>query len=301
MAGSNEPREKAVPKYFIKTPDMPVLQDVSKDKRNAKIGRVLIGASVVLIVIGLLIQALSVALGGDAGAILLSLCVAPPLLMLGLWRQISANNSRKRKEQANAEAMAKYQEAFDKAEPKPSDQQMDNWLNGDVQRITQEGLQKLDLELSQLLRDPIIVIGPSRNAAARMGSDSILRFTQYDVVCVFLTNYHLAAFNGRLDMRDGVLTRESTQEYHYSDVISVATRTESSETFTLVVDGQHKSIPLFQEFALSVASGEQIRVVTAFPNLENYVQKGKMPVTGADQAISAIRARLREKKGGVEV
>lgn len=297
MAGSNEPREKAVPKYFIRTPDKPILEDVARDKRNATFGGVLMLVSLILVPLNWLLGLLGVFFL-DIGTLLF---LASVLLIVGLWRYISANNSRKRKEKANAEAMARYQEAFDKAEPKPSDQQMDNWLNADVQRITQEGLQKLDLELSQLLREPIIVIGPSQNAAARVGDDNILRFTQYDVVCVFLTNYHLAAFNGRLDMSDGVLTRESTQEYHYSDVISVSTRTESSQTFTLVVNGQHKSIPLFQEFALSVASGEQIRVVTAFPNLEDYVQKGKMPVTGADQAISAIRARLREKKGGVEV
>lgn len=297
MAGSNEPREKAVPKYFIRTPHKPILEDVARDKRNATFGGVLMLVSLILVPLNWLLGLLGVFFL-DIGTLLF---LASVLLIVGLWRYISANNSRKRKEKANAEAMARYQEAFYKTEPKPSDQQMDNWLKGDVQRITQEGLQKLDLELSQLLREPIIVIGPSQNAAARVGDDNILRFTQYDVVCVFLTNYHLAAFNGRLDMSDGVLTRESTQEYHYSDVISVSTRTESSQTFTLVVNGQHKSIPLFQEFALSVASGEQIRVVTAFPNLEDYVQKGKMPVTGADQAISAIRARLREKKGGVEV
>lgn len=301
MAGSNEPREKAVPKYFIKTPEKPILEDVSRDKRNATIGGVLMLLSLILAAIAviwplqqLFWQITRIYLGfGNM------LFLASVLLIIGLWRYTSANSSRKRKEKDNAEAMAKYQEAFDKAEPKPSDQQMDAWLNGDVQRVKQDGLQKLDLEHTPLLRDPIVVIGPSQNAAARAGEDGILRFTYYEVVCVYLTEYHLAAYNGRLDMHDGVVTRESTQEYHYSDVISVSTRTESSLTFTLVVNGQHKSIPLFQEFALSVASGEQIRVVTAFPNLDEYIQKGKMPITGADQAITAIRSRLREKKGGV--
>lgn len=288
MAGSTESREKAVPKYFRTTPEKPEEPNFGGSQAAMAIGAV-------VAFVGLLLM-----LSGDFGGVCLG------LLAIGgggflLFTGFTAYTTKK---SSYSKAMEEYNEAYEKAEPKPTDQQIDQWLNADIARLKDESLIKLDLvhlEPDQFARDPkkpITVIGPAAKAAVKMGDDHRLRFSKYDMVFAYLTEYHLAAFNCTLDMTDGVVTRESTQEYHYSDVVSVSTRTESSETFTLYVNGEAKNIPLYQEFALSVASGEQIRVVTAFPKLADYIDKGELPPTGADEAITAIRSRLREKKGG---
>lgn len=290
MAGSTEPREKAVPKYFRKTPEMPAKPDLHGPRAAMAIGTI-------VAVLGCLLAALtSSSFDAEALACLGWFGAFGGLVPL-FWGLVKT--SAKTTEYQSR--MKTYKEEYEKAEPKPTDQQMDQWLAGDIARLKKEALHKLDLVPEQLLRDPddpILVIGPAPNAEVRVGDDLKLRFSKYNMVFIYLTDYHLAAYNCTLDMTDGVVTRESTQEYHYADVVSVSTRTESSETFTLYVNGEAKNIPLRQEFALSVASGEQIRVVTAFPKLAEYIEKGELPPTGADEAIAIIRSRLREKKGG---
>jgi len=56
-----------------------------------------------------------------------------------------------------------------------------------------------------------------------------------------------------------------------------------------------------QKFSLAVASGDHIEVAVSFPQLKDVVEKGRLAPTGADEAIRAIRARLREMKGGIQV
>jgi hypothetical protein len=115
-----------------------------------------------------------------------------------------------------------------------------------------------------------------------------------------LTDYHLAAYQGKLELASGTLLNESTQEYHYTDVVSVSTQTASSGLIAVMMDGSKKEIASYQQFALSVASGQSIKVAISFPQLEDIVGKGKLAPTGADRAISTIRTMLREKKGGTQ-
>ncbi len=280
MAGSTEPREVAVPKYFKKTPNNP----------GTSSAKVVMIVGLVVALVGLLLMFV----GGD------TICVG----IIGiLGGGVLAFYGFKGYSEFDAKMKA-YQKAYAEAEPKPSDQQIDAWLNGDLARLERDSLHKLDLEPEQIQNEgkhPIVVVGPAASAAAKVGDDLQIRFSKYDLVCVYLTDYHLAAYNCTLDLQDGTVTRESTQEYHYTDVVSVSTRTESSETFTLYVNGEAKAIPLYQEFALSVASGEQIRVVIAIPKLTDYIEKGQLAPTGAEEAITLIRGRLREKKGGTHV
>lgn len=196
-----------------------------------------------------------------------------------------------------------YKREYEAAEPKPTDEQMDAWLGEDLVRIKRESMSKLDLLPEQVLGepdDPIMVVGPANGAKWAVGKDDIIRFSLYDILVVYLTSYHLAAYHCTLDLASGTLLGESTQEYHYTDVVAVSTQTASSGLIAVMVDGTKKEVASYQKFALSVASGERIEVAVFFPQLEDIIGKGKLAPTGADKAISSIRAMLREKKGGVE-
>lgn len=205
---------------------------------------------------------------------------------------------------------AEYRILYKKREPKPSDEQMDKWFESDKNQIIKEAMKKLDLIPEQTLNenDPLVIVGPfvgpTEQNYAKEGQDGIYRFSDYEVVVIYLTNYHLAAFSCHLDFFDGSIIRGLTQEYHYTDIVSVETLYVNSD-FELTEydkDGKEvkRSIKEQQQFALSVASGQSITVTTALTQLQDVLQNDKLMPTGSEKAIKTIRAMLREKKGGIQ-
>lgn len=273
---SNEKREIAVSKYFKRTPKEPKYLGTT-------FGMILTIGGILVAIIGS---------NSDGGPV----CIGGLAFMFGgyIWFQAWSGNNKTR---------TAYEAEHKEAEPKPSDEQMDNWRNGDLDRIRKESMTKLDLLPNQVMgnpNDPIMVVGPSAGAHATLGKDNVIRFSIHDVVIVYLTDYHLAAYSCTVDMASGLETKESTQEYHYTDVVSVATQTDNSRIFKVVVEGKDKPLANYQKFALSVASGERIEVAISFPQLDDVIKNARLAPTGADNAVKVIRARLREKKGGVQ-
>jgi hypothetical protein len=275
MSTDSEPRKKAVPKYFKKTPDKPEY-----------------GGAIALMVFGglaFLIGLLSSGGGDASGGIICGFLAGGGLALMGV---ISYSNKS-----------SKYRNEYEKAEPKPTDAQMDEWLAEDLARTKREAMTRLDLVPEQILgnpEDPITIVGPASEAKWAVGKDDIIRFSMHDILVVYLTDYHLAAYKCKLNFVSGMLDSESTQEYHYTDVVSVATQAASSGLAAIMLDGTKKEIASYQKFALSVASGERIEVAISFPQLSDIIEKGRLAPTGADQAMSTIRAMLREKKGGTQ-
>lgn len=272
---SNEKREIAVIKYFKKTPKEPYYHN-----QNFSIGLMVVGVFAIL----------------AAWSIEGTQCIGIPAFLLGgyLLYENSSNNKKNKTE---------YETKYKEAEPKPSDEQMDRWHNDDLERIRKQSLPKLDLLPDQVMGDPnnpIMVVGPSEGAKLAVGKDSILRFSSHDIVIVYLTDYHLAAYSCTVNMATGLETKESTQEYHYKDVVSVATQADNSRVFKVVYDGTDKPLADYQKFSLSVASGERIEVVIAFPQLGDIINNARLAPTGAENAVKTIRAMLREKKGGIQ-
>jgi len=279
---SSENREIAVPKYFIATPNKP-----------EEGGSVFDIIMIVLVIAG----SMSILIGFT------NFQHNGWMLCLGIPGTLFAGSLLIAQSQGDDTRRSNYAEEYKRAEPKPSDQQMDEWRNNDLERIRKESLSKLDLLPNQVMGnpdDPIMVIGPSTGSLAAMGNDNIIRFSRHDVVIVYLTDYHLAAYSCTIDLSSGLQTRESTQEYHYTDVVSVATQTDNSRIFKVVVNGEDKPLANYQKFALSVASGERIEVAISFPQIDNIIKNARLAPTGAENAVKIIRARLREKKGGTQ-
>ena len=297
MAEVVEPREKAVPKYFIESPEKPETPNV-----GSKSGIVVMIIGGILTLLGLLLlrpemsEMIEVSILGQA--VLIGGIIAG---IAGFSNSVEAATAKSKAQTAYAEELKKYQKQYKKAEPKPSDAQMDEWLRTDRVRIRAEALKKLDLEPTDVVQNPIEVIGYAYGVDLAIGKDNVIRFSKYDLVIVYLTAYHLAAYKCTLDMAHGTQTDESTQEYHYRDIVSVATQTAGIDLFVVLLNGEHKSIARHQKFQLTVASGDRIEVVIAFPQLDDIIKQGKLAPTGAEEAIRAIRARLREMKGGVQV
>jgi hypothetical protein len=187
-----------------------------------------------------------------------------------------------------------YIRAWHHAEPKPSDAQIDAWHYDDVERLKKGyALGRLDLVNEQVrgLSGPLTVVGLGPSPQFRRGQNGRIRFSQHEALVIYLTDYHLAAFKCVIDLHDGRTQTETTQEYHYDDVVSVSTQTNNSP-LVWYEEGQAQSIPTHQRFAISVASGDQISVAVAAEALD---VQSDLELT---ETIKTIRTKLREKKGG---
>lgn len=269
---SSEPRSTAVTKYFT--------DKVVKGSTAGGIATLVIGC--VMMLAGLII---SFNVDESWGAI----CISSPGLIfaiIGIANIAKVNSS--------------YKNEFARTEPKPSDAQMDTWLAADKAAILNGAMSKLDLPVESVInaQDPLVVIGPAMRAKIKAGEDGVFRFSKYEIVIIYLTDYHLGAYSCELDFVTGTVTHEETQEYHYTDVVSVATLTSNTTFVVETMDGKTHPIVSSQEFSLSVASGQSIRVAVNFPQLPEMLKTGRLAPTGAEKAISTMRAMLREKKGG---
>ena len=276
MTSSNS-RKISVTKYFIPTPKKPSYM--------TSIAQMAFGGFLVLGGIATSLMGL-----GDNSSYL---CCGIPVLLGGIFVAFLGFLSY-------YNAQSQYKKAYQKAEPKPSDEQMNKWLAQDKKQIVADAMDKLGLVPEQVLNanDPLVVIGPLSSARFRIGNDGTIRFSSYEIVVIYLTDYHLGAYSCEWDFVNARIISEQTQEYHYTDVVSVSTLNSSSDFSVITPDGKEHPVKRHQQFTLSVASGESIKITVAFPQVETLFQKGKLLPTGADRAINVLRTMLREKKGG---
>jgi hypothetical protein len=187
-----------------------------------------------------------------------------------------------------------------KSYTRPNDETVDEWLREDIANLIKLSYHKLGIEKSDEVADPLFIISPVywsvrgidlKEVALKKGKDNLLRFSVYQITIFHLHEYILGAYICNYNFLRGTSLNEVTNEYHYKDVVSVATQ-EVSSNYSLP-DG-HKLIHV-KEFRLSVASGESIRV-TINPDEIARREQGELPPTGADQAVSVIRNMLRTKK-----
>ncbi|RPE09154.1 hypothetical protein EGT74_19280 [Chitinophaga lutea] len=182
----------------------------------------------------------------------------------------------------------------------PDDESVDAWLADDIDRLVRQSYDKVGIAPSEKMPDPLVIISPVywstrgvdfKDLGMRKGKDKMLRFSVYHITIFHLDEYILASYRCDYNFLRGTSLNEATNEYHYKDVVSVAT-VEASSNFHLP-DGQ--KFVHFQEFRLSVSSGESIRV-TLNPQLLTDAHRAKLPPSGADRAVSVIRNMLRAKK-----
>lgn len=148
--------------------------------------------------------------------------------------------------------MINYYKEYSAAEPKPSDEEMDHLLGGDLEKICNLAMKELDLTLDQIqlfekqpdpvanlckkenleekIERPMLVFGPSLpSRMTAVGKDGISRFADYNILVICPTNYHLALYQTEVDFLTGGFRYENTDEYHYDDVVAVSTNTAPAD------------------------------------------------------------------------
>ncbi len=200
---------------------------------------------------------------------------------------------------------------------RPSARQVDRWLDEDLIRLKDRAVEKCGLAGVPLRSETVVLTGPTFNV---MGADLAYRgdrkgnarFTPVSVTILNFTEHQITAYQCTLDRLTGNALAEGTDEFFYSDVVSVTTKTED---FTIDKDrltrkarkllgkqirGGKLQIPETQRFILTTSGSTSIEVIieAMLDKLDRMIMGsgGDVDVDVADKAISGMRQMLREKK-----
>lgn len=187
---------------------------------------------------------------------------------------------------------------------RPSDAQMDAWLEQDLRALHPKALAKTGTDASDLVAEPVMVTGPrlsnlaNAQLAFKKGKDNVVRFTPVNVTVINFTAHQLIIYGCALDLTTGNALNESTDEYFYNDVVSVSTKTKSLSV--QMQGGKLLQLDAAETFQLTTSGGTSVEVFLRDPKIiQELVGDGEIPTTRAEKAIQSVRKMLREKKSAL--
>jgi|GEM_PF-1399814 len=282
-------RSEAVRKYFTKTPSEPE-EPLYYDSEKYKNGFIVGG--------GLIFLALLLILSGNGSLIFLGF-VAGYFGFRSLKKSLSNSSEAKKRLEAKRKdyerACIKYKEAYARAEPKPTDEQMDKWMSSDIEKIIGEALRRLDLEHEDYRARPLLIGGPAlleETSLAPPGRDGKTRYSHFHVLVVFLTDYHIAAYECDSSMEYGQILTDKTQEFPYKEITNLGT--QIVKTNIRLLDEAVEFESGIQEFTLETSGANVIRVPYQFARNTDF--RGELVKIGGEDTITAIRKKLQDYK-----
>lgn len=251
-------RGEAVKRYFVRTPR----------HRSPAPGAIALGAAALCVI---------VAAAAHNAASLLLVVIAYFAVKWG-WQKVKQYRA--------------YLERYAAAEPKPTDVQMDAWLQEDIAALEAKASRQVRLvattkhEGGDLVYPIQAVVGVPSPAGTivdslrvRRGDDHRWRANHYDVLILFLTNDLISLYRCALDFHTGEPIYEQITEWHYRDIVGVSTDRvgmpaaitalfrKFDELFEHDVDAEHEKyadIPYAQKFTISIVNGERVELNTGF-------------------------------------
>jgi len=205
-----------------------------------------------------------------------------------------------------------YQVKFNK----PSDEQMDQWLLEDLQRLEPDSLNKARVDKSELVREPVMLKGPKLKSVGgaecyvQLGKDNIRRYSLVEALMIHFTEHQLITYQCVIDMITGNSLNVKVKRFFYKDVVSAETETtdytlnerEISKKFLsqnpnakkYIVNGKLQ-INGSESFRLTTSAGTAIEITLSIPN---FIESNQGDLTDklADQAIHSINKMLLSKK-----
>ncbi|KON87968.1 hypothetical protein AF332_14800 [Sporosarcina globispora] len=184
-----------------------------------------------------------------------------------------------------------------------TDHQVDEALSQDLSKLVKKGLDKFGLLEEEVnLIKPIIVNGPSYVYVNKdtilhfkRGKDDEIRYSLVKGVIFFFNENQVYSYTCVFDLLTGNHFTETTDEYFYKDIVSVATKSErikyESSSFNVKEGVAHD----VESFTLTTSGGTSISAYIR-DNTIMEEQKGNMDVTDIEEKIKAMRNLLREKK-----
>lgn len=272
-------RHEAIRKYFMETPAQPLKPDYS------------VGLTKIGIGVGLVILAVILLYSKQGIPILLGIASGYYGISKFLNDGYSIYSSQKRDYE---QATKKYELDYERAEPKPSDEQIDQWMDSDIEKITVEALRRLDLEHDDYKSEPFLLGGPSYSQETKYirGKDGKTRYSHLNILVVYLTEYHIATYQCDHDMEYGQTTSDKTQEFPYREITNLGTEVKKEKIYLV---GNVISLEEgMQEFTLATSGSNVIKVAYKFAR--NTDSSGELVKIGGEHTITAIRKKLQEYK-----
>lgn len=193
-----------------------------------------------------------------------------------------------------------YLNAKKRYEARPSDNQMDEWLQEDIKSLRPRALKKLGFDEDEVKSEEITITGPIvwqakgvpyEDILWRVGFDGITRFANYKILIFFITDKGFGIYECIYSLLKNVALNENTNEYFYKNITRVGTREESYTNYILP-NGQ--KLVSSELFALDVAGKPGVEVVLSDPAIEQFTG-GTVPTSRAEVAVNAIKKLVREK------
>lgn len=273
-------RRRLVPRYFTPDPHAPKPVTTTSAIVMLALGVVSLVGSCALV---------SVGVGGPSGdSVLSGACVSVLFLgaAIGLFVGSAKAFARNRLYRA---AKRQYDLDWHAARPKPSDAQMDQWLNEDVNWIATLGAEKHNLrnrllgDGGSLLDQPQALVGLSGRtqrirhqgtvadsssptgfrlvvteidvpvARVRYGLDGRLRADNYQVLVIYLTRDRVCVFEVELEVATRRLVSTRRLAFRYRDVVAIEVSTEPV--------GRPEAEQIQKQLAAYLLTGVSVRVV----------------------------------------
>ncbi len=186
---------------------------------------------------------------------------------------------------------------------RPNDEQMDQWFEEDMKDIEESSFGQTGLDKSEVVADPVRVHGPilwnmeddgipHSDVLFKKGKDDVVRFAVNHVNIILLCEHQLASYSCVFNSLKRVSVAEETDMYFYKDVVSVATKTESSN-FSLP---NGEKLVKSKMFVLTTSGGTSVKVMISDPKLAQFTKVSTIPTTIADKAVETTRRMVMTKK-----
>jgi hypothetical protein len=254
---------------------------------------VLPGPAQVKIVVGALTLSTGVALALAIGslqftfvALLMSVAVGVGLMTAGAmeYRRLHAEYGRK----------------WNWANPKPSGEEMDAWLELDFAAVFKACIDGLHRDFDDLLTDPLLVFAPAASASAAYAwDDSALRFSSYQFTVILMSpDERLGIYECVYDIRTGAVKYASTYDCRFSEVYGIGTERgpDLGDRGAVDVRSYGKDTPGGQPLRISYTEVFEIRCAGDrhfyFPIDRESREKDTNMIGGGDAASRALRSML---------
>lgn len=199
---------------------------------------------------------------------------------------------------------------------KPTDEQMDSWLEEDLERLEPDSLSKARMDKSELVRTPVTIYGPRVTSVGgaefyiRKGKDKRKRYSPVEAIIIHFTEHQLITYQCAIDLTTGNSLNVRVKRFFYKDVVSAETESKDfaleEKSISKKLLAANPSIKKYivngilqlngsETFKLTTSAGTFVEVALRIPQFIEGTE-GDLSDKLADQAISAINKMLLSKK-----
>jgi hypothetical protein len=214
---------------------------------------------------------------------------------------------------------------------RPTDEEMDAYLDDDLKQLEKRALTKAALSENELICESVQVVGPHFWALPswdvvfrekdrekmlvtidkatifyRKGMDNVIRFTPVRACIISFTQSGMVIYDCAFCLITGKVLHERTEEYFYKDVVCVSSKTEELFTTIEIPKFGDWSSPNREYVKIQVGKGEYLTITTTAgdsfsmlvraPDLAQRIGGGYFPTARTEKAIQTLRKVLRERK-----